>query len=314
MKSYNASNPSSLLVVILAAALSAGCGDSSTDPDPPSSEFDVQLTSTSSHGDVLADREGNALYLFTPDVRGESLCEGECIDNWPVFSAEQLQLGEGLDQGDFGSVTRSDGNSQTTYMGWPLYYYAGDGPPGSINGDGLNELWYVAKPGYTLMLATLQLVGQDGNNYRVDDGGNYVEGEEQTFYFVDSEGRTLYIFINDSANTNNYTNPDFSNDGTWPIFHTDIEALPSKMNEEHFGEITVHGQEQQLTYKGWPLYYFGSDTERGDTRGVSVPAPGVWPVVQAEMSGAPGYNSGNSGTGGDGNGDGNGNGDPGPNY
>lgn len=300
MKSYN-NIIRSILVFVLVAALSAGCGDNSTDPDP-SSEFDIQLTSTSSHGDVLADGEGNVLYLFTPDVRGESLCEGECIDNWPVFDTELSQLGNGLQEEDFGSVMRPDGDSQTTYMGWPLYYYDGDGQPGSINGDGLNDVWYVAKADYSLMIATQQLIGQDGNNYRIDNEGNYVEGEEQTSYVVDLEGRTLYIFINDSANTNNYTDEDFGNNDTWPIFHTDIGALPSKMDEEHFGEISVHGEQQQLTYKGWPLYYFGPDSERGDTRGVSVPAPGVWPVAQTDMSAAPGYNSANNGNGGDGDG------------
>lgn len=310
MKSHNGIIKS-LLVFVFIAALSAGCGDNSTDPDP-SSDFDIQLTSTSSHGEVIADGDGNVLYLFTPDVAGESLCEGTCIDNWPVFKVDtgQLAVGNGLQENRFGSVMRTDGNSQTTYMGWPLYYFDGDGQPGSVNGDGLNDVWYVANPNYSLMIATQQLVGQDENNYRVDDEGNYVEGEEQTSHFVDVEGRTLYIFINDSANTNNYTDEDFGNNDTWPIFHVDVEALPSKMNVEHFGEITVHGEEQQLTYKGWPLYYFGPDTERGDTRGVSVPAPGVWPVVQTDISAAPGYSS----DPGNGDGDGDDDDDPDPGY
>lgn len=215
-------------------------------------------------------------------------------------------MGEGLEESNFGSVTRPDGSSQTTYLGWPLYYYEGDGQPGSINGDGINDVWYVAKPDYSLMIATQQMVGQDGNNYRVDNNGDYVEGEEQTSHFVDIEGRTLYIFINDSANTNNYTDDDLGNNDTWPIFYVDLEALPSKMNENHFGEITVHTAEQQLTYKGWPLYYFGPDAERGETKGVSVPAPGVWPVAQAGMPASPGYDSENN--------DDDGGSDPDPGY
>lgn len=305
MKTYNYTT-SPLLMLILIVLLSSACGDSSTDSDPdPASEFDIQRTASNAHGDVLSDGEGNILYFFTPDVAGESLCEGECIDNWPAFYTEQPQLGEGLAEENFGSVSRPDGGSQTTYRGWPLYYFDGDDQPGAINGDGINGVWYVAKPDYSLMIATRQLVGQDGNNYRVDDNGSYVEGTEQTSYFTDIEGRTLYIFINDSANTNNYTDEDFSNNDTWPIFNVDnLEAFPSRINEDHIGEITVHG-EMQLTYKGWPLYYFGPDAERGDTRGVSVPAPGIWPVAQAEMPAAPGYDNA---------GDGDGNGEPDPGY
>src|SRR5690606_29201771 len=82
----------------------------------------------------------------------------------------------------------------------------------------------------------------------------------------------------DAYNQNNFTNEDFSNDGVWPIFHVDIDALPSTINAADFGEIDVHGR-TQLTYKGNPLYYFGADAARGENKGVSFPVPGVWPVA-----------------------------------
>ena len=124
------------------------------------------------------------------------------------------------------------------------------------------------------MIGDAQLVGSDGNNYLAD----YTVGDGTTKYFTDAEGNTLYIFINDSKDKNNYTKEDFSNNGTWPIFYIDITELPSLMNAEDFGEIEVHG-EKQLTFKGWPVYYFGGDSERGQTKGVSVPSPGVWPII-----------------------------------
>jgi predicted lipoprotein with Yx(FWY)xxD motif len=37
--------------------------------------------------------------------------------------------------------------------------------------------------------------------------------------------------------------------------------------------------DDQVSFRGNPLYYFGSDKARGDTRGVSVPNPGIWPIV-----------------------------------
>lgn len=278
----NTSTTLRILTAILAATvLFTGCKDDSSGPDDE--ENFLQVTSTQSHGNVLADAEGNTLYFFAPDVRGESKCSGDCITNWPVFSSDQLVPGNGLQPDDIGEISRADGSSQTTFKGWPLYYFAADSQPGDVNGDGANGVWFVAKPDYSLMVASEQLVGEDGNNYT----SNYEQGEGNTTFFTDVNGRTIYIFSFDEANTNNFTAEDFSNNGVWPVFHTDLQALPSLMNEDDFGEITVHGQEQQLTYKGWPLYYFGQDTERGDTKGVSFPEPGIWPIVNTDTPEAP---------------------------
>jgi predicted lipoprotein with Yx(FWY)xxD motif len=49
-------------------------------------------------------------------------------------------------EGDFGAITREDGKRQTTYKGWPLYYYAGDKAPGDVLGQGLGNVWFVANP------------------------------------------------------------------------------------------------------------------------------------------------------------------------
>ncbi|MFW6157238.1 MAG: hypothetical protein ACOC4S_00210 [Balneolaceae bacterium] len=277
-------------LVAIVGILTTGCGGSSTDsePDPDPDEPNVQLTSTQSHGDVLSDGEGNVLYYFTMDVRGESKCEGDCISSWPAFDVDELTFDEEdeLDEEDFGSVERPDGSSQITYKGWPLYYFVGDEQPGDTEGDGINEVWYVAKPDYSLMIADEQLIGEDEENYRIDENGDYVTGEDITTFFTDSEGRTLYIFSDDEEDTNTFTEEDFSNDSVWPIYHTDIEALPSGMDESDFGEITVHGEEDQLTYRGWPVYYFGQDEERGDTQGVSFPQPGAWPIINTDISDA----------------------------
>ncbi|HZI23478.1 MAG TPA: hypothetical protein VFD46_00290, partial [Chryseolinea sp.] len=91
---------------------------------------------------------------------------------------------------------------------------------------------------------------------------------------------------NDSDNTNTFTTANFSNDGVWPIFHAEIEHLPTGMNASDFGEIDVHGR-TQLTYKGWPVYYFGQDQAKGDNKGVSVPVPGKWPVINQDTPQAP---------------------------
>ncbi|MFH5832370.1 hypothetical protein ACG2F4_08590 [Halalkalibaculum sp. DA3122] len=274
----------SLLAVVVAAILTTGCNlGGSNDDDPQEQQTVITTSTTEAHGTVISDDMGNVLYLFTRDVKGESNCSEDCLQNWPVVAADLLNSGTGLNPDDFDNIQRSDGSRQTTFKGWPLYYFSGDQQPGEVNGDGVNGVWYVAKPDYSLMIADEQLVGADGNNYRSD----YTEGDEITTFFTDANGRTLYAFNNDEFNTNNFTNEDFSNDNVWPIFYVDIEALPSAMNEDDFDVIEVHGQEQQLTYKGWPLYYFGQDAARGETKGVSVPQPGVWPIVNSDTEPAP---------------------------
>ena len=97
------------------------------------------------------------------------------------------------------------------------------------------------------------------------------------------QGRTLYTFINDFKNINKFTAPNLSNNGVWPLFHVDIDALPSTLMPADFGEIDVYGN-PQLTYKGNPLYYFGEDANPGENKGVSVPTPGIWPVARPQTT------------------------------
>jgi predicted lipoprotein with Yx(FWY)xxD motif len=274
--------------ITIASALAVtliGCDEDSTGSG--SDEFNIQITNTQAYGEVLADGEGNVLYYFTPDVEGESLCEGNCAGSWPIFLAGELTVGADLEVGDFAIIARSDGSSQTTYFGWPLYYFAGDNQAGDTNGDAIESfggIWYVAKADYSVVNASQQLVGHDGNNYTA----NATEGEGITTHFTDINGRTIYIFAFDSANTNNFTAEDFSNNAVWPIFHVDLSSLPSTLDNTLFAEIMVHGEQPQLTYNGWPLYYFGEDSVRGDTKGVSFPRPGIWPVARQEIAAAPG--------------------------
>lgn len=249
----------------------------------------IMLTDNETFGSILTDAQGRSLYYFTRDVDGTSKCAGGCLSAWPIYYTEEIILKDGdeLNISNFSTITLSDGTTmQTTYKGWPLYYFspAADGvieDAGATAGDGVNNVWYIAKPDFNLMIADAQLIGNDGKNYKSD----YTEGDGVTKYFVDAMGRTLYLFDNDSKDTNNFTNPDFSNDVAWPIFYTEIINLPSGMNKDDFGEITVHGK-KQLTFKGWPVYYFGGDSDRGDNKGVSVPVPGKWPILNNDTQAA----------------------------
>ena len=231
-------------------------------------------------GSILTDSKGRTLYYFTRDNTPDtSLCNGNCPNVWPVFYTGILSLPSSLDSADFAEITRADGKKQLTHNGWPLYYYSGDAAAGETKGEGFNNVWYVAKPDYSVMLMNNQLVGADGNRYK----GNYEPGDEVVQHFVDGQGRTLYIFIPDSVGRNTFTRADFSNNGVWPIYEVEPGRVASALDGALFDTVHVHGR-VQLTYKGWPLYYFGADNGvRGATKGVSFPRPGVWPVAVKDL-------------------------------
>jgi predicted lipoprotein with Yx(FWY)xxD motif len=243
-----------------------------------------QIKTDSKFGSIITDGDGNTLYFFSLDANGSSSCSGGCLTVWPVAYSSVTSLGTGLDAVDFASITRSDGSQQTTYKGWPLYKYSGDAAAGKVGGDGVQGVWFVAKPDYTVMLSKTQLVGNDGIKY----DSTYKAATGTTLYITDDHGVTLYSFSVDRSGKNNYTKSDFSNDSFWPIVQlSTVQSVPSVFNKTDFSSITVFGK-TQLTYKGWPVYRFGPDANtRGNTKGVSVPTPGFWPVMDQFSPQAP---------------------------
>lgn len=280
-----------LILVMGSGLLLSQCAKEET-MDP----YDVKLATSPTLGSYLTDKAGNTLYFFASDANGLNNCTGGCTTAWPVFNTPLLkdtQLGAGLVLSDFGTIPVSGGN-QVTYKGWPLYYYAPNGVREKANltsGEGVNGLWFVAKPDYTIMLANAQLVGADGKNYVVSATNIYSEGVGKTVYFTDLVGRTLYSYYKDSSNVNKFTKADLTNNGVWPIYETDKVVVPSVLDKSLFSSFTIYGK-KQLTYKGWPMYYYGADADatglfRGNNKGVSVPKPNIWPAFMKEYPSAP---------------------------
>ena len=90
----------------------------------------------------LADSNGMTLYYFTKDSSGVSTCAGTCVDRWPVFYTDNVMVPAGMDAKEFGAITRADGKKQSTFRGWPIYYWAGDKAPGQTAGQGFNGVWF----------------------------------------------------------------------------------------------------------------------------------------------------------------------------
>ncbi|KDA06538.1 hypothetical protein DC31_09035 [Microbacterium sp. CH12i] len=153
-----------LLLTFGLAGCASTAGDSTGGADPgyggvqsseaapseaaPSAGGASLATAESSLGEIVVDGEGLTVYMFDNDTQGAetSSCEGQCATNWPAVttSGDMPEL-EGV-SGEVGTITGVDGAMQVTLNGWPLYYYAGDGAPGDVMGQGINGVWWVLSP------------------------------------------------------------------------------------------------------------------------------------------------------------------------
>jgi predicted lipoprotein with Yx(FWY)xxD motif len=173
-----------LLALAAAALLAAGCGDDSADAGNSSpaaetvmkekeedaamqeEEADAAMKEASDDataagrgatvkvvrsqfGRVIADKRGEAFYLFDKERRGRSRCYGECAVAWPpLLTKGKPRTGKGADADLLGTTRRRNGKLQVTYNGHPLYYYKED-EPGRIlchNVEEFGGLWLVVNP------------------------------------------------------------------------------------------------------------------------------------------------------------------------
>jgi len=94
---------------------------------------------------------------------------------------------------------------------------------------------------------------------------------------VDSEGRSLYLFTNDTQNSgaSSCTGNCLVN---WPPLFTDgAPVAGTGVDSAMLGTITLPDGTTQVTYNGWPLYYYIDDAAPGDANGQGV--GDVWFLV-----------------------------------
>mgnify|MGYP002402111076 CR=1 FL=1 len=97
-------------------------------------------------GNYLTDGKGMTLYYVKNDHIDKNSCTGACLEKWPIFHGGQITPPRGSAAKEFGAFTRADGRKQSTFKGWPLYYFAGDKAPGDTNGHGVKDVWFVVNP------------------------------------------------------------------------------------------------------------------------------------------------------------------------
>ena len=149
---------------LLAAACGTAAGSTTAGSAPTGTPASGSTTATvieshqGSAAPFLTNASGRAVYLWAADSMNKSMCTGACAQAWPpVTSMGQVTAAHGAKAADLGTITRSDGTKQVTYLGHPLYYFAGDSGPGQTNGQGSDSFgakwWLVAPAGAKITAA-----------------------------------------------------------------------------------------------------------------------------------------------------------------
>ncbi len=248
------------ILVLVAAMISvaAGCaggtgsdGAGNTNNGNGNPGVDVATRSSATLGNFLVSGDGRTLYYFGLDLPGDaghapvSNCTGTCVPLWPIFHVTSPVLGAGLNAADFGEFVRSDGVSQSTYKGWPLYFYAGDSRAGDTNGDNF-EVWYVIKDPFYSAVAMTRTGGP-------------------ALYLADPAGRTLYVDARDTVgNAPTCVGACLNN---WLVFAAGNGPLPTGIDPSKLTTFTRPDGIVQTAFDGHPLYHFVRDAAPGDLLG-----------------------------------------------
>lgn len=164
------------LIAVLGASalLAAGCGSSSKSSSatsaasayPTASQTSASTAATtpaagagvavtvkhaSKLGTILAAGSKKlTVYMFEGDKGSSSSCSGACASVWPpVTTSASPAASGGAMSADLGTIMRSDGATQVTYKGHPLYFFARDKDSGDAYGQGIKGFgadWYVLSP------------------------------------------------------------------------------------------------------------------------------------------------------------------------
>ncbi len=178
---------SGLAVVLAVAACGSSSSTTQTSNASASSSSSTAASSSSasgvrvdmakgSVGDYLTGPGGRAVYVWAADSTGKSSCSGQCATTWPPLTTTGAAgAGSGVIASHVGTITRSDGAKQVTYMGHPLYYYAGDTGAGSTNGQGSNNFgakwWLVSPSGAPITKAAAAGGSSSGSSTSTSGGG-----------------------------------------------------------------------------------------------------------------------------------------------
>ncbi|HET7627335.1 MAG TPA: hypothetical protein VFK44_03005 [Bacillales bacterium] len=133
--------------------------------------------------------------------------------------------------------------------------------------------------GLVLVLAACGSQGtSNGQSDTYDVTLQLLHNDEIGDYLADGKGMTLYYFTKDEPGESYCKDQCLE---AWPPLYGSHPKVPEGFKASDFGTITREDTgKEQITYKGYPLYYFTPDKKKGDVKGQGV--KGVWYIVNAE--------------------------------
>ena len=208
-------------------------------------------------GSFLVDDKNMTLYLFTKDTPNTSNCYDKCATAWPPL------------------LTTGCSSCQRTELMLPnlvppnvlmdpcrlhitaglCTYFAKDTKPGDVTGQNVGEVWFVITPAGEMVKPAAALP---------EGGTTVMVGKNDTLgsFLVDSKNMTLYLYTKDTPNTSNCYDKCAT---AWPPLLTTGSPIPGTgVDDSKLGTTKRTDGSMQVTYNGWPLYYYIKDTKAGD--------------------------------------------------
>jgi predicted lipoprotein with Yx(FWY)xxD motif len=109
----------------------------------------VITTGDSEFGTMLFSDKGQAIYIWELEESMKAECYGDCAEAWPpVLTDGAPQATGSVNKEMLGTTERTDGSTQVTYNGHPLYYYAHE-KAGEVKCHNISThggLWWVIQP------------------------------------------------------------------------------------------------------------------------------------------------------------------------
>ena len=137
------------------ALVAAACSSAAATPTPaaagtsptPATSLALAETNDPTLGTYLTGQNGMTLYVTTSDTPDASACTDTCATTWPPLTVATgaTITGPSDATGAFATITRSDGTTQVTYNGEPLYWYSPDTTASDALGQGVGGVWFAVK-------------------------------------------------------------------------------------------------------------------------------------------------------------------------
>lgn len=237
------------------------------------SVVDTKLSSDYRAQEYLTSETSRALYTFDKDDTNVSNCYDGCAVTWPPYTTklDKTTVPSGLDATKLSTIERSDGLTQVTYDGKPLYYYKMDTKTGDTNGDWVKGVWHLIELGSKAIVTPKELLKPGSRNVK---------------YLISSDTNSslneysLYQFDKDTKLFESKCSADDAADGIidnqscidrWPVY-------TGKSIADGVNVVTPKlGHENQSTYRGHPMYHWFKDTKKGDITGDKI--KNVWHLI-----------------------------------